>query len=357
MRCLRLLLLLAAILALPACTTVARHPALAVAQAAGELPPLLPVRRFVANIDAAGGYQLSPDGQQLLWSLTVGTDAGLAVRPVAGGTAATFSTGFLARPDGLVYGWLPDSRHVVYLKDLRGDENTQLHAFDSGAGFAPWAVTPWPGVRSRYVAAGPRGTSRFYFASNRRDRATLDLYEADAANRSIREVARSNGLVLGWVVGVDGELAGRVRQLGARDGSDVALEVLDTGGDWRQVRVANGFEQLWVHRMDRAAGRAWGLSSIGRDKLALVQIDLATGAETVLASHPVVDLSAAQYPPRAGTPQAAAWDAGLPQTGWVDERLGAEVQTAVGKARNAGLLDAEIHAARPQSQSEDARGW
>lgn len=355
MRALRLLFVLLAAGGLSACGTVPTHPSLVQAQASGTLPPLVPVRRFVANIDFAGGYQLSPDGRQLLWMQTVGTDAGLAVRPVAGGAAATFATGYLARPDGVTYSWLPDSRHVAYLKDLSGDENTQLHVFDSTQPFSPWAVTPWPGVRSRFVAAGPRGSAKFFFASNRRDRATLDLYEADAATRSIREVARSDGQVLGWVVGVDRQLAGRVRQLGTRDGSGVALEVMGAGNAWRRVLAAGGFEQLWVQRLDLAAGRGWALSNIGRDKMALVEIDLASGAERVLASHPVVDLGAVYYPPLAGGPQAWLADAGLPAAHWLDTALGAQAQAAIAKARAGGLLDEPPHMGRPQSQSEDGR--
>ena len=123
------------------------------------------------------------------------------------GAARTIPTGFLARPAGPTYAWLPDSRHVAFLKDLKGDENTQLHVLDSRGDFVPWAVTPWPGVRSYYVAAGPDGSAKFFFASNRRDKATMDLYEADAATRTIREVARSDGQVLEWQVGRDRQLA------------------------------------------------------------------------------------------------------------------------------------------------------
>jgi hypothetical protein len=218
--------LAAATLVLQGCATAPSHPALAQAQSRGELPPLLPVRRFVANIDYTGGYYVSPDGRQLLWSQAVGTDAGLAARPVEGGTTRTFATGFLARAQGANMSWLADSRHVMFAKDLRGDENTQLLVFDSQAGFDPWTVTPWPGVRSYFVATGASGSAKFFFASNKRDRATMDLYEADAATRSIREVARSDGRVLGWLVGTNNELAARYRQLADADGSDAAFETL-----------------------------------------------------------------------------------------------------------------------------------
>ena len=115
------------------------------------------MRRFVANVDFAGGYTLSPDGRRLMWQQAVGTDTGLAVRPVAGGAVRTFPTGFLSRPAGPTYLWLQDSRHVAFLKDLRGDENTQLHVFDSQGDFEPWAVTPWPGARSYFVGHEPAG--------------------------------------------------------------------------------------------------------------------------------------------------------------------------------------------------------
>ena len=44
-------------------STVPTHPTLRAAHEAGTLPKLLPMRRFVANTDFAGGHVLSPDGE------------------------------------------------------------------------------------------------------------------------------------------------------------------------------------------------------------------------------------------------------------------------------------------------------
>ncbi len=88
----RLLAMLTAALVLVnlgACTTSPVHKALATAEQSGQLPALVPVRRFVANIDAEGGYQLAPNGQRLMWQQTVGLDIGLAVRDVANPADAT----------------------------------------------------------------------------------------------------------------------------------------------------------------------------------------------------------------------------------------------------------------------------
>ena len=132
------------------CATAPNQPTLAAAEEAQSLAPLLPMRRFVANADRTGGFVLSPDGQRLLWTQTVGTDVGLAVRGVDDEHAVrTFATGNLGRGGGY-YNWLPDSRHVVFSKDERGDENTQLRVFDAQTSdLKRWQVTPARGEIGR----------------------------------------------------------------------------------------------------------------------------------------------------------------------------------------------------------------
>lgn len=357
-----------AALALGGCSTAPTHSALQAAQQSGQLPPLVPMRRFVANIDSVDGHALSPDGQQLLWLQTVGTDIGLAMRPVGAlreGDAdapppptTRFATGTLARPgaSGATYAWLPDSRHVAYQKDFQGNENTQFFVLDTQApDAAPWAVTPWPGVRSTYVARGAPGSARFYFASNRRDRSSMDLFEADAATRTVREVARSeaDGRVLGWMIGSDHQLAARWRQLGSEDGSGVAVELRQPDGGWRLLRTVAAFDFFALHRIDAAAGRAWAMTNIGRDKSALIEIDLTSGRERVLAEHADVDLDNAWYLPSRGGPYAWLAEPALPRMTYLDAALGAEVARAVQVARTRGWLDAEPVLTRPTSMSQD----
>ena len=115
--------------------------------------------------------------------------------------------------------------------------------FDTQASaFAPWAVAPTAGVRSFSVGRGAEGSARFLFASNQRDRSTFDLYEADAQTRTVREVARSDGSVLEWLLNTDRQLAARVRQLGREDGSARAIELLQPDGQWRTLKTVNAFQ-------------------------------------------------------------------------------------------------------------------
>jgi len=49
-----------------------------------ELPPLLPVRDFVANTAYNGHYRISPDGKKLAWKAVAGTREEIFVRTVEG---------------------------------------------------------------------------------------------------------------------------------------------------------------------------------------------------------------------------------------------------------------------------------
>ena len=346
------------LLNLGACTTAPIHKSLASANQTGQLPALVPVRRFVANIDAEGGYQLAPNGQRLMWQQTVGLDIGLAVRDIANPADATkpittFRTGNMGRGGGNQY-WLADSRHIVYTKDLIGDENTRLLVIDTQAsGFAPWSAITGSGVLSYFVARGAEGSARFFFGSNQRDRSTFDLYEADAQARTVREVARSDGTVLNWLIGTDHQLASRARQLGREDGSDVVIELLQPDGQWRALKTVSGFQSYWISRLDTAAGKAWVYSNIGRDKLALLEVDLASGQEQLLASHDAVDISFAVMPAGNGGPLGYVVEPGYPEMKWLDAQWQRDVDAAVQKAVVAKLLPAQPIVTRPQSISEN----
>lgn len=347
-------------LGLAGCASVGSpsHPGIAAAEAARQLPPLLPVRQFVANTQSEGGFVLSPDGRRLLWQRTVGPDIGLAVREVDGPGQRGYPTGVLSRTGsaGATYAWLPDSRHIVYLKDPGGSENTQLWVQDTQTeAWVPWAVMPGAGVRSTFVARGAAGSAKFYFASNRRDKATLDLYEADAATRRVREVARSDGQVLSWIIGTQRELAGRVRQLGPQDGADLSFEWRRPDGSWQHFQTAGGFDAYWVHRLDTQAGKAWVSHNLGRDKVALFERDLASGQELLLAEHPEVDLGPAYFLPGTGSPVAYLTEADAPQVTWLNPQLGHEVRWAVNRALVHEQLPAEPTYTRVQNASDDQK--
>jgi dipeptidyl aminopeptidase/acylaminoacyl peptidase len=340
------------------CSTAPTHPSLIAAQESASLPTLLPVRRFVANVDAIGGFVISPNGQRLLWSQRVGTDVGLAVRDVAQtiSTAVTYPTGNQGRGGGF-YTWLADNRHVVYSKDPTGDENVQFWVLDAQtSNFAPWLVTPWRGSRSLYLGRGLQGSGSFFFANNQRDKTTFDLYEASVQDRSVKEVARSDGTVVAWIIGQDRQLAARTRMLSKTDNADAVLELRQADGSWRVLKTFNGLDNYWVNRIDVAANKAWVMSNVGRDKTALIEVELSSGQEKILGANDAVDLSFAVFANThsdINAPVGYVAEPGLPTITYLDSQLEQDVQAAVRKALAAGLIKEQPVIARPAVFAEN----
>lgn len=335
-----------------ACSTAPKHPSLVAAQQNASLPALLPVRRFVANVDAIGGFVISPNGQRLVWSQAVGTDVGLAVRDVAQtiSNAVTYPTGNQGRGGGF-YTWLADNRHVVYSKDPIGDENVQFWVLDAQtSSFAPWLATPWRGSRSLYVGRGAEGSGRFFFANNQRDKTTFDLYEANVQDRSVKEIARSDGTVVAWMMGQDRQLAARTRVLSKADNAQAVVELRQADGSWRVLKTFSALDNYWLNRIDVAADKAWVSSNVGRDKTALIEVQLSTGEEKIIGNHDAVDLSYpvfANHQNGASAPVGYVAEPGLPTITYLDSKLELDVQTAVRKALADGLIKEPPVIARP----------
>lgn len=320
----RLLILLLP-LVLSACALSARHPVLREA----SLPALIPVHDFMAEADYGGGYRISPDGQQLLWTQITGRRIGLAVRGIEGSPAALperrFETGQIASWSavGIAYNWLSDSRHVMYVKDVQGDEDTRIFVFDAAdPDRRMHDLTPWPHARSLYVAHGAPGSARFFFKSNRRVADAFDLYEADAAQLSTRLVMQSNGDVIQWLIDIDGRLGGRIRLDGSHADNARLLEILDpVTGAWRVVRRFGAYGYLVPLRLDRAAGKLVANSGIDRETTALVEIDLVHGRERELFRDVRVDLTASYVQLGATQPYAVQVDPGYPEITYFDAAL------------------------------------
>lgn len=299
----------------------------------------IPIRRFVANTDAAGDYRVSQDGKKLLWSEVVGFDQGLAVREVNRTEVRRFATGRLARASvaSLYQAWLADNRHFAYVRDLTGDENTRIYIQDGDdLRKPPRELTPWPKAKSLIVSTlDPRGT-HLYFSTNRRDPGAFDLFEAEIATGAMRELARNPGEVTQWVIDVDGSLGGRIRAVGAEDSGERAFEVLESGA-WREIRRWDRDAIAGVVALDRAHGEAVMNSDIGRDTMAVVRVSLAGGREEIVFEDPRVDVSFTHV--QSGTTQVfgARIVPDYPQTRVFDANLDADLKRALQEQFPKGL--------------------
>jgi len=326
----KLALLLSTCLALGACSTAPTHPSLTGSRpesansavlAPVTLPPLAPTRMYVADWDGNGAYQLSPDGKQLLWAARKGLNQGLFVKNLETGLVHGYAVPWL----GL---WAEDSRHIV-MQMHNGDENSVVVLLDSFAqDLSLKNLTPFEGAASG-IHATIEGSDDLLITSNKRDAKVFDLYRYRADTGALDLVAQNPGTVILWLTDRHGNLVGRARKDANQWLYDSA--VADGSGlAWEQAfSAALGDTVVPLHVSDDHRF-AWALSNRGRDKIALVKMDLRTGREDVFYDDPRIDVSQAFVSRKSGEPLAVSLDPGAQEWKFFDARLQALADKLVG---------------------------
>jgi len=293
-----------------------------------------------------GDFRISPNGLRLLWiEQAAGGEFQIVAQRVAGGEEARIAVGRLAS-SGTVFNqlsWLGDSRHIAWLRDETGDENTQLWVQDTNApGTAPRNLTPWPGAKSAiHTTGGPRGTS-MRIVSNRRDPRLFDLIGLNYATGETTDVARNPGDVDGWISDfVSGELAGRLR---AESGTRI-LEIRETAdGPWRELRRWP-ITGSYVRALNRGRKSLILATNQVHNTLALVRVDLESGEETLLFRDPKLDVSRSFYNGAADRVYAVQTDPGYPSTRILPAELGEALAKLLRENLKEDLLGFELQSA------------
>lgn len=312
---------------LGACAVPPQHPALQAVDTApahqGEtplpmpLPPLVPTRDYVADWHGNGGYQISPDGQRLMWAARKGLNQGLFVKDLASGVVHSYSLPTLGQ-------WATDSRHVI-LHLESGNENTHVALLDSSQPtLALKALTPQQGVRAT-VHSTLDGSADLLITTNQRDPQVFDLYRYRADQDRLDLVAQNPGTVALWLTDRQGRLVGRASKA-ARHWVYEAQTAAQGPHQWASAFTVDLDDTVVPLQVARSGQQAWALSNRGRDKVALVQIDLRTGEEQVVYQDPRVDLARAYISHKTGQPLAVNVQPGLQEWHFFDPQL-AQVAT------------------------------
>ncbi len=311
-----LLLLSSVLLALLAgCSIAPTHPALQ----DQVLPPLIPVREFVANTEGTSQYRVSPDGASLAWKGVSGLKPAVWVKKLASGETRAIPV----RAQAIV--WSGDGRFLFLTVDRTGDEDTHVFAVDTARADAqPVDLTPFKGTRSR-IQRRIDNSADVVVYSNARDKKVFDLYRIDPATGSRTLLAQNPGNVTNWSVDRDG----RLRARSVQDGDDRYLQVPD-GTAWRTTLRWQKDENWWIADFVPGTNTAWAVSARGRDKEALVRIDLESGAEDVVHEEPEVDIEQVLMNRQGNMPLAAYSMPGYPRARYFDAALAARLEPLAG---------------------------
>ena len=270
-----------------------------------DLPPLIPREVLFGNPERANP-QLSPDAKRLawlapdkknvlqVWVKTIGKDDDKIV-------TADKKRGIRS------YFWAPDDRTLLYIQDNDGDENFHVYGVDLDAGTVR-DYTAYQGVRAAVIAVEPEIPNEVLVQMNARDRHVFDVYRLSLDSGALTLDTKNPGDVSGW--GVDKKLnvlAGFVTT--PEGGTEIRIRD-NPQSPWRTWMTAPQEENLQFIDFTADGKAAYIETSTGSDTTRLVRRDLATGAETLIATSDEVDVGIEVMNPKTRVVEAVSFEPG-----------------------------------------------
>jgi dipeptidyl aminopeptidase/acylaminoacyl peptidase len=248
--------------------------------------PLIPRATLFGN-PSRFHARLSPDGAWLTWLAPLEGVLNLWLAPVGDVAAAEPLTRRKDRPIAW-QDWSRDGRHILFMHDENGEENWRISTVDRVSGVVR-DLTPPTGVSAQLYLESPDRTGILLVGLNDRDRKWHDVWSIDLATAERRLLLENTAEF--WSFNFDWQLNPRLGRKASSRGGGSRLYWL-TGAKaepWLDIPHADEMT-TWPLRFNRAGDAFTMMSSLGRDRAALVSVDAASGAETVVAAHAKVDI-------------------------------------------------------------------
>ncbi len=259
---------------------------------------LIPLRDFFRN-PRKSDFELSPDGRDLAYLAPWQHRMNVFMRPVDSSTPVRLTD----VTDRDISDMLWKGNHtILFLRDFKGDENFQLFSVDTVTKKV-MSLTPFSGVRTELVDdLNEVDDDHVLIGLNKRDREIFDVYRLNIRNGKLNLVAKNPGHISGWMTDHNGHLKLAVKT----DGVNNTILVRESEREPFHELLTTDFRtevSPLFYTFDNK--NVYALSNRGRDKLAVVKLDLKTGKEHVIYARHDVDISNVTYSKR----RHVLWDA------------------------------------------------
>ncbi|WP_114559914.1 S9 family peptidase [Desertihabitans aurantiacus] len=248
------------------------------------------------DLPALSRAVLSPDGTQVAVLAPWQHRLNVFVRPLdadwstddADGSSGAWRVTAETRRNIETFTWSVDGRYLLFQQDGDGDENYHLHRADpTRPEEPPVDLTPFPGVRLLGLHLLPDQPGTVLVELNRRRPELADLFRLDLTTGELVLLAENPGDVVGWL----GTAARTLFFTMAENGDHLLWEW--TAGGRRLITRFLGTDMIFgvLPAVPSPDGNGlWVGSNRGSDRTRLVRVDLETGEQTGVDSHPVFDL-------------------------------------------------------------------
>lgn len=305
--------------------------------------PLIP-REVLFSDPEKAAPTISPDGKKIAYLAPSNGKRNVWVKTIGKSDDRAITED---RKRGIsIFFWQQDSQHVLHLQDTGGDEN--FHAFQTDINSRTTKdLTPFDKVRAQIVGLNDKHPDEMVVGLNKRNKQLFDAYRINLKTGESQLEVENPGDVVGWATDNDLRVRGADAIAGGMQESRVRT---DDKSPWRTIRKW-GFDEsnggTAGFRPDNKA--IWLISSVGANAARLVEIEIASGTEKVLAEDPDYDISGALTHPTRNTLEGVAFTKAKTEWKFFDKAIEADYSILRSKLGNGNL--------GISSRSNDDKNW
>lgn len=255
------------------------------------------------------GPQLSPDGSTIAYIAPAEGVLNLWLMDVAGGSTSQLT--FDEDRGVMDFQWAENGRHILYMQDEAGEENTHVYRITVETGEV-LDLTPFPGVKAYVSDSNPKFPDMVLIEMNRDNRMFFDVYRCDLTTGGLEMAMDNPGttengeMVLGHVADMNLEIRLQVT-IHPETGLISVFHRWDDESEWELLKSFSSEDSWYPERFTEDGTGLFVQSNLESDRTGLYLYDIASGTETLVVADSTSDIAGVSYDPFTGEPRAAAF--------------------------------------------------
>jgi dipeptidyl aminopeptidase/acylaminoacyl peptidase len=280
-------------------------------------PELIPRKVLLGN-PVRTSPQISPDGTMMAYLAPVNDVLNVWVK-----TIGADDDKVVTKDDdrGIRrYFWAADSKHIMYLQDVGGNENWRLYAVNLETDEIG-DLTPFDEVQVRIVDRNKHFPNELLIAMNKENPQLHDVYHLDLTSGELELVARNPGNVLSWMA--DADLKVRAATAATPEGGFDLLHRENEEASWEKLLTWDSENNLTSYFVSftKDGKSLYLVDSRNANTGRMVRMEIATGNVEVIAEDPQYDVSGQMIHPDSYELQAIAFEKARTEWTVLDESI------------------------------------
>lgn len=277
--------------------------ALCISGCAKPEPELIP-RRVLSGNPVKAGPQISPDGTMMAYLAPVNNVLNVWVK-----TIGKEDDRVVTKDDdrGIRwYFWSEDSKHILYMQDVGGDENWRLYGVNLKTDEIE-DFTPYEDVQVQIICINKHFPNELLIGMNKENPKVHDVYHLDLTTGELELVAKNPGNITSWLA--DADLKVRCAMAAKPDGGFDLMVRENEQADWEKLLTwdSEDFMTSWPVSFTKDGNSLYLVDSRNVNAGRLVKMEIKTGNIEVIAEDPQYDVGNVMIHPDSYQVQAVSF--------------------------------------------------